>query len=72
MLIKLVYLIALEIFIIDFFYVMDKLIRLIIRGRSFNELQYGMYVLLLEKENDEKGKLPIVIESSQAKSIASV
>ncbi|WP_341654469.1 bifunctional nuclease family protein [Blattabacterium cuenoti] len=49
---------------------MDQLIRLTIRGISLSQIQSGIYVLLLEEESG-RIKLPIIIESSQAQSIAS-
>ncbi|WP_341662862.1 bifunctional nuclease family protein [Blattabacterium cuenoti] len=49
---------------------MDQLIRLNIRGISLSQIQSGIYVLLLEEEYG-KIKLPIIIESLQAQSIAS-
>ncbi|WP_341659914.1 bifunctional nuclease family protein [Blattabacterium cuenoti] len=49
---------------------MDQLIRLTIRGISLSQIQSGIYVLLLEEESG-KIKLPIIIESFQAQSIAS-
>ncbi|WP_185863973.1 bifunctional nuclease family protein [Blattabacterium cuenoti] len=49
---------------------MDQLIRLTIRGISLSQIQSGIYVLLLEEEYG-KIKLPIIIESLQAQSIAS-
>ncbi|WP_185874006.1 bifunctional nuclease family protein [Blattabacterium cuenoti] len=49
---------------------MEKLIRLAIRGISLSQIQSGIYVLLLEEEYG-KIKLPIIIESLQAQSIAS-
>ncbi|WP_341655442.1 bifunctional nuclease family protein [Blattabacterium cuenoti] len=48
---------------------MDQLIRLTIRGISLSQIQSGIYVLLLEEESG-KIKLPIIIESFQAQSIA--
>ncbi|WP_185876996.1 bifunctional nuclease family protein [Blattabacterium cuenoti] len=50
---------------------MDQFIRLSIRGISLSQIQSGIYVLLLEEESG-KIKLPIIIESLQAQSIASV
>ncbi|WP_341665895.1 bifunctional nuclease family protein [Blattabacterium cuenoti] len=49
---------------------MDQLIRLTIRGISLSQIQSGIYVLLLEEESG-RIKLPIIIESLQAQSIAS-
>ncbi|WP_341657710.1 bifunctional nuclease family protein [Blattabacterium cuenoti] len=49
---------------------MDQLIRLTIRGISLSQIQSGIYVLLLEEESG-RIKLPIIIESFQAQSIAS-
>ncbi|AWU43838.1 bifunctional nuclease family protein [Blattabacterium sp. (Cryptocercus kyebangensis)] len=49
---------------------MEQLIRLAIRGISLSQIQSGIYVLLLEEESG-RIKLPIVIESLQAQSIAS-
>ncbi|WP_185855666.1 bifunctional nuclease family protein [Blattabacterium cuenoti] len=49
---------------------MDQFIRLIIRGISLSQIQSGIYVLLLEEEMSGKIKLPIIIESIQAQSIA--
>ncbi|WP_185852312.1 bifunctional nuclease family protein [Blattabacterium cuenoti] len=49
---------------------MDQLIRLAIRGISLSQIQSGIYVLLLEEESG-RIKLPIIIESLQAQSIAS-
>lgn len=49
---------------------MDQFIRLAIRGISLSQIQSGIYVLLLEEESG-KIKLPIIIESLQAQSIAS-
>ncbi|AWU44397.1 bifunctional nuclease family protein [Blattabacterium punctulatus] len=49
---------------------MEQLIRLSIRGISLSQIQSGIYVLLLEEESG-KIKLPIIIESLQAQSIAS-
>ncbi|AFJ90639.1 bifunctional nuclease family protein [Blattabacterium sp. (Blaberus giganteus)] len=48
---------------------MDKFIRLSIRGISLSQIQSGIYVLLLEEESG-RIKLPIIIESLQAQSIA--
>ncbi|WP_341655935.1 bifunctional nuclease family protein [Blattabacterium cuenoti] len=48
---------------------MDQLIRLTIRGISLSQIQSGIYVLLLEEESG-RIKLPIIIESLQAQSIA--
>ncbi|QIK16793.1 bifunctional nuclease family protein [Blattabacterium sp. DPU] len=48
---------------------MNQFIRLVIRGISLSQIQSGIYVLLLEEESG-KIKLPIIIESSQAQSIA--
>ncbi|WP_185858689.1 bifunctional nuclease family protein [Blattabacterium cuenoti] len=48
---------------------MDQLIKLTIRGISLSQIQSGIYILLLEEEYG-KIKLPIIIESSQAQSIA--
>ncbi|WP_185851144.1 bifunctional nuclease family protein [Blattabacterium cuenoti] len=48
---------------------MEKLIRLAIRGISLSQIQSGIYVLLLEEESG-RIKLPIIIESLQAQSIA--
>ncbi|AER40488.1 MAG: bifunctional nuclease family protein [Flavobacteriales bacterium] len=49
---------------------MEQLIRLAIRGISLSQIQSGIYVLLLEEESG-RIKLPIIIESLQAQSIAS-
>ncbi|WP_185860885.1 bifunctional nuclease family protein [Blattabacterium cuenoti] len=49
---------------------MDQFIRLAVRGISLSQIQSGIYVLLLEEESG-KIKLPIIIESLQAQSIAS-
>ncbi|WP_185853500.1 bifunctional nuclease family protein [Blattabacterium cuenoti] len=49
---------------------MDQFIRLAIRGISLSQIQSGIYVLLLEEESG-RIKLPIIIESLQAQSIAS-
>ncbi|WP_185862298.1 bifunctional nuclease family protein [Blattabacterium cuenoti] len=49
---------------------MDEFIRLAIRGISLSQIQAGIYVLLLEEESG-RIKLPIIIESLQAQSIAS-
>ncbi|WP_185872382.1 bifunctional nuclease family protein [Blattabacterium cuenoti] len=49
---------------------MDQFIRLTIRGISLSQIQSGIYVLLLEEESG-RIKLPIIIESLQAQSIAS-
>ncbi|WP_185867310.1 bifunctional nuclease family protein [Blattabacterium cuenoti] len=49
---------------------MDQFIRLAIRGISLSQIQSGIYVLLLEEESG-RIKLPIIIESFQAQSIAS-
>ncbi|WP_185869205.1 bifunctional nuclease family protein [Blattabacterium cuenoti] len=49
---------------------MDEFIRLAIRGISLSQIQSGIYVLLLE-EDSGRIKLPIIIESLQAQSIAS-
>ncbi|WP_185861437.1 bifunctional nuclease family protein [Blattabacterium cuenoti] len=48
---------------------MDQFIRLAIRGISLSQIQSGIYVLLLEEESG-RIKLPIIIESLQAQSIA--
>ncbi|WP_185851735.1 bifunctional nuclease family protein [Blattabacterium cuenoti] len=48
-----------------------KLIKLAIRGISLSQIQSGIYVLLLEEEGAGRIKLPIIIESLQAQSIAS-
>ncbi|WP_185858120.1 bifunctional nuclease family protein [Blattabacterium cuenoti] len=48
---------------------MDQLIKLSIRGISLSQIQSGIYVLLLEEESG-RIKLPIIIESLQAQSIA--
>ncbi|WP_185852934.1 bifunctional nuclease family protein [Blattabacterium cuenoti] len=48
---------------------MEQLIKLAIRGISLSQIQSGIYVLLLEEESG-RIKLPIIIESLQAKSIA--
>ncbi|AGW86199.1 hypothetical protein K645_2101 [Blattabacterium sp. (Nauphoeta cinerea)] len=48
---------------------MDQFIRLTIRGISLSQIQSGIYILLLEEESG-RIKLPIIIESLQAQSIA--
>ncbi|WP_185849395.1 bifunctional nuclease family protein [Blattabacterium cuenoti] len=48
---------------------MDQFIKLTIRGISLSQIQSGIYVLLLEEESG-RIKLPIIIESLQAQSIA--
>ncbi|WP_185869776.1 bifunctional nuclease family protein [Blattabacterium cuenoti] len=48
---------------------MDQFIKLAIRGISLSQIQSGIYVLLLEEESG-RIKLPIIIESLQAQSIA--
>ncbi|BBA17132.1 bifunctional nuclease family protein [Blattabacterium cuenoti] len=48
---------------------MSQFIRLTIRGISLSQIQSGIYILLLEEESG-KIKLPIIIESLQAQSIA--
>ncbi|WP_317168705.1 bifunctional nuclease family protein [Blattabacterium cuenoti] len=48
---------------------MNHFIRLAIRGISLSQIQSGIYVLLLEEETG-RVKLPIIIESIQAQSIA--
>ncbi|WP_185863415.1 bifunctional nuclease family protein [Blattabacterium cuenoti] len=48
---------------------MDQFIKLAIRGISLSQIQSGIYVLLLEEESG-RIKLPIIIESMQAQSIA--